>query len=165
MTVQWGLRCPDGLLVYWFILAAAGDVKEGKEDNYVCPSISLISVTTKEGTDGNEDCLSISLISVWEVIIRTPNPSWSSSFPPFCHVFLHQLQTSITQSFIELEYFLILFLRTRSHDGSAHTFRSSLRFLEVPQKGVLKNDFLAFLKHIFDMFGLVGPYMPYILYI
>ena len=35
------------------------------------------------------------------------------------------------------------FLRTRSHDGSAHTFRSGHRFLEVPQK---KGYFLYFTK-------------------
>ena len=62
---------------------------------------------------------------------------------PISIMFLHQLQTSITQSFIKLEYFLRPFLRTRSHDGSAHTFRSSLQFLEVAQKGVLKNIFFG----------------------
>ena len=55
--------------------------------------------------------------------------------PPPSH-FLHRLQTSITRSFIKLECFLRPFLKTRSHDESAHTFKSSLRFLEVPQKGV-----------------------------
>ena len=101
---------------------------------------------------------------------------------PFSVKFLHQLQTSITQSFIKLECLLKPFLRTRSHDGSTHTFRSSLRFLEVLQKGVKKMIFLAFFNHIFVyMFGLigsvktfskvlgvginVGPYMAYILYI
>ena len=75
------------------------------------------------------------------LLIRTPNPSWSPPPPPPLPSpspsrFLHQLQTSITLSFIKLECFLRLFLNTRSHDESAHTFRSSLRFLEVPQKGV-----------------------------
>ena len=69
------------------------------------------------------------------------------SFPP-SRFFLHWLQTSITQSFIKLECFLIPFLRTRSHDGSAHTFRSSLWFLKVLQKG-LKKYVLAFFNHIF----------------
>ena len=59
--------------------------------------------------------------------------------------FLHQLQTSITWSFIKLECFLRPFLKTRSHDKSAHTFRSSLQFLEVPQKVF----FCAFFNHIF----------------
>ena len=62
---------------------------------------------------------------------------------------LNQLQTSITRSFIKLECFLRPFLKTRSHDESAHTFKSSLRFLEVPQKGVLKKLFFAFFYHIF----------------
>ena len=70
-------------------------------------------------------------------------------FPsPSC--FLHRLQTSITLSFIKLEWFLRPFFKTRSHDESAHTFGSSLRFLEVPQKGVLFFFFfLAFLNQIF----------------
>ena len=79
--------------------------------------------------------------------IRTPNPSWSPSSLPFpLSCFLHWLQTSITQSFIKLESFLIPFLITRGHDESAHTFRSSHWFLEVPQKGVLKKWFLVFLE-------------------
>ena len=36
----------------------------------------------------------------------------------------------------KLEHFLRPFLKTRSHNGSVHTFGSSHRFLEVPQKGV-----------------------------
>ena len=96
--------------------------------------------------------------------------------------FLHQLQTSITQSFIKLECYLMPFLKTRSHYESAHTFGSSLRFLEVPPKrGFKKNIFLHFLTTFFYTFGLigsvktfskvlgvgmnVGPYMTYILYI
>ena len=73
--------------------------------------------------------------------IRTPNPSWSFPPPPppsLSHFFLHRLQTSITQSFIKLECFLIPFLRTRSHDESAHTFGSSHWFLEVPKKRCFK---------------------------
>ena len=35
-------------------------------------------------------------------------------------------------------FFLRPSLETRSHDRSAHTFGSSQRFLEVPQKGFLK---------------------------
>ena len=34
-------------------------------------------------------------------------------------------------AFLKLELFLRPSLKTRSHDGSAHTFRSSHRFLEV----------------------------------
>ena len=60
------------------------------------------------------------------------------SLLPFSVTFLHRLQTSITQSFIKLECFLRPFLRTKCHDRSAHTFRPSLRFLEVPQKGLKK---------------------------
>ena len=56
--------------------------------------------------------------------------------PPPPSRFLHRLQTSITWSIIKLECFLRPFLTTRSHDESAHTFKSSLWFLEVPQKGV-----------------------------
>ena len=63
------------------------------------------------------------------------SPPLLPSPPPPSH-FLHRLQTSITRSFIKLECFLRPFLKTRSHDKSAHTFKSSLRFLEVPQKGV-----------------------------
>ena len=45
---------------------------------------------------------------------------------------------------LKLAHFLRPFLRTWSHDGSAHTYGSNHQFLEVPQKGVYKNDFLAF---------------------
>ena len=120
------------------------------------------------------------------IYIQEKNRAWSSPsllpfFPPPSR-FLHQLQTSITRSFIKLECFLRPFLKTRSHDESAHTFKSSLRFLEVPQKGVLKKLFVCiFFTTFFYMFGLigsvktfskvlgvgmnVGPYMAYILYI
>ena len=40
--------------------------------------------------------------------------------------------------------FLRPFLKTRSHDGSAHSFGSCHQFLEVPQKGVLKNNCFGF---------------------
>ena len=70
--------------------------------------------------------------------------------PPLSH-FLHQLQTSITHHFLKLEHFLRQFLKNRSHDRSAHTIRSSLQILEVPQNGVLKK--LAWMKaHIWPMF-------------
>ena len=50
------------------------------------------------------------------------------------------------------DFFKLLFLRpslkTRSHDRPAHTFGSSQRFLEVPQKGVLKHYVLAFFYQI-----------------
>ena len=50
------------------------------------------------------------------------------------------------------------FLKTRSHDESAHTFKSSLQFLEVPQKGVLKNYFFCiFLPHFFTCLVLSDP--------
>ena len=56
----------------------------------------------------------------------------------FYHIFLHQLQTSITfYYFFMLEHFFRNFLKIRSYDRSAHTFGSSHRFLEVPHKGVL----------------------------
>ena len=45
--------------------------------------------------------------------------------PPPPSRFLHRLQTSITWSIIKLECFLRPFLTTRSHDKSAHTFKSS----------------------------------------
>ena len=87
------------------------------------------------------------------IIIRTPNPSWSPPLPspPPPSRFLHQLQTSITRSFIKLECFLRPFLKTRSHDESAHTFKSSLQFLEVPQKVFFFFffAFFAFFYHIF----------------
>ena len=70
---------------------------------------------------------------------QNPKPRWSYSFPAavLSH-FLHQLQTSITfLLFFMLEHFFRPFLKTRSYDRSAHTFRSSHRFLEVPHKGVL----------------------------
>ena len=70
-------------------------------------------------------------------------PSSSSSSPSSTSHFLHWLQTSITQSFVKLEHFLRPFLKTRSQDGSAHTFRSSLQFLEVPLKGALQKWFFG----------------------
>ena len=88
------------------------------------------------------------------IYIQEKNRAWSSPsllpfFPPPSR-FLHRLQTSITRSFIKLECFLRPFLKTRSHDKSAHTFKSSLRFLEVPQKrGFKKNICLHFFYHIF----------------
>ena len=71
---------------------------------------------------------------------------------------LHHIFTStsnINNSFIKLECFLGPFLRPRSHDGSAHTFRSSLRFLEGPKRFFLM-IFWHFLTTFFDMFGLIG---------
>ena len=53
-----------------------------------------------------------------------------------CYLVLHPLPTSITQFLFKLEIFVRPFFKTRSLDGSVHTFRSSHRFLEVPQKGV-----------------------------
>ena len=47
-----------------------------------------------------------------------------------------------------LETFLIPLLRTRSHAKSAHTFRSSHWFLEVPPKRGFKSDFWNFLNKI-----------------
>ena len=76
-------------------------------------------------------------------------PSWSSPSLPFSPSpshFLHQLQTAITQLFIKLECFLRPFLKTRNHDGSAHTFRSN--FWKYPKKG-LKFFFCNFLPHFF----------------
>ena len=66
-----------------------------------------------------------------DLFIRTPNPSVSPSLPffPTPSHFLHRLQTSITQSFLRP------FFKNRRHVRSAHTFGSSLQFLEVPQKG------------------------------
>ena len=63
---------------------------------------------------------------------QNPKPEMVPSPSP--SRFLHQLQTS----FVKLEHLLRPFLKTRSQDGSAHTFRSSLRFLDVPLKGVTK---------------------------
>ena len=54
-------------------------------------------------------------------------------FPSSCF-FLHQLQTSITQSFVKLEHFLRPFLKTRSHDGSAHTF--GIFFLQIHKNSI-----------------------------
>ena len=76
--------------------------------------------------------------------IRTPNPSWSYSFPAavlshFFYInFKHQLL-----SICMLEHFFRPFLKTRSYDRSAHTFGSSHRFLEVPHKGVLNKWFVG----------------------
>ena len=66
------------------------------------------------------------------------NPRW---LPPFWNFIDLQLCLATfldpntiwknpTRSFIKLESFLIPFLRTRSHDESAHTFRSSHWFLD-----------------------------------
>ena len=65
--------------------------------------------------------------------------------------FLHRLQTSITRSILKLECFLRPFLKTRSHDESAHTFKSSLQFWKCPKKGFKKKK-TTFL----DTFGLIG---------
>ena len=66
---------------------------------------------------------------IWTIlkinIIRTPNPSCVHP-PPFHHVFVHQLQTSITQSFVKLEHFLRPFLKTRSHDGTSKSIEHLL---------------------------------------
>ena len=47
-------------------------------------------------------------------------------------------------------------MKTRSHDGSANTFGSSLQILEVPQNGIFLIFFLAFFITFFDTFGLIG---------
>ena len=65
------------------------------------------------------------------------------SFAEYVILFLHILQTSITQSLFKLEHFLRPFFKTRSHGKSAHTFGSSSRFLQVPQKGHLKQNFTS----------------------
>ena len=57
----------------------------------------------------------------------------------FHHEFLTFFGNILTikmDDFLKLELFLRPSLKTRSHDGSAHTFKSSPRYLEVPQKGV-----------------------------
>ena len=87
----------------------------------------------------------------------SPPPLLPSSPPPPSR-FLHRLQTSITRSIIKLKCFLRPFLKTRSHDESAHTFKSSLRFLEVPQKGVKKKYFVCiFLPHFLTRLVLSDP--------
>ena len=98
----------------------------------------------------------ICLSNCYKNLYQNPKPELvpSSSPSPLSH-FLHQLQISITQSFVKLEHFLRPFLKTRSQDESAHTFRSSLRFLEVPLKGFFFMIFLAFVTTFFDMFGLI----------
>ena len=53
-------------------------------------------------------------------------------------IFWHILTIKITD-FLKLELFLRPSLKTRKHDGSAHTFGCSQRFLEVPQEGGLTN--------------------------
>ena len=82
------------------------------------------------------------------VMNQNPKPELVPSSPSPLLPFYVMFFTS-TSNINKLECFLIPFLRTRSHDGSAHTFRLSLQFLEVLQKGVLKNDFLAFFNHFF----------------
>ena len=138
----------------------------------MCPCTSYM------GTNAAKMCAHVCLF----ISKRKTEPGPPLSFFPPPSRFLHRLQTSITRSFIKLECFLRPFLKTRSHDESAHTFKSSLRFLEVPQKGVLKKLFVCiFFTTFFYMFGLigsvktfskvlgvgmnVGPYMAYILYI
>ena len=62
---------------------------------------------------------------------------WAHIWPTFCiYRFLSFIQ--------KLELFLRPYLKTRSHDGSAHTFGYSQRFLELPQKGSQKNIFWHF---------------------
>ena len=80
-------------------------------------------------------------------LVLLPFPSLPF-FPSPSH-FLHQLQTSITQSFFKLECFLRPFLKTRSHDRSAHTFGPSLQFVKVPQK-VFFIYFVVVVVGIFD---------------
>ena len=121
----------------------------------------------KEGI-GTKSCEILNYeIFVWKIkliIIQVKNRAWSPSLPsppllPFPPSrFLHRLQTSITRSIIKLECFLRPFLKTRSNDESAHTFKSSLRFLEVPQKGVLKKlVFCIFLPHFLTRLVLSDP--------
>ena len=93
---------------------------------------------------------------------QNPKPELVPSSPPLPSSppsrFLHRLQTSITRSIIKLECFLRPFFKTRSHDESAHTFKSSLRFLEVPQKGVFKKLFFCiFLPHFLTRLVLSDP--------
>ena len=61
---------------------------------------------------------------------------WADPLPPsygqrpYFYIFF-LLDPSLTQSFVKLEHFLMPFFQTRSHDGSAHTFRSSNHFFKV----------------------------------
>ena len=61
---------------------------------------------------------------------------------------------SLIQLFVKLGCFLRLFLKTRSHDGSAHTFGSSHKILEVLQKGVkqifVSIFFTTFFLHVWS---------------
>ena len=56
------------------------------------------------------------------------------------------LQSTLENSSIQTAEPIVKFhtiFEMGSHDGSSHTFGSSLQFLEVPQKGILKNIFLV----------------------
>ena len=63
------------------------------------------------------------------------------------HWFLVILALKMAE-FFKLEHFLRPFIKTRSHDGSAHTFRSSHQFLEVPQ--------IAFFNKLISWHFLIG---------
>ena len=70
---------------------------------------------------------------------QNPKPKLVLLLPCCCFITFFTSTSNINYFvlFFMLEHFFRPFLKTRSYDRSAHTFRSSHRCLEVPHKGVL----------------------------
>ena len=105
--------------------------KDSKKVYYVAPRLICIEKIKRKFFFGTPCIISFNFI--------ISEPQTQAAFLLLLLLHFVTFFTSITQSFLKLEHFLRPYLKTRSHDGSAHTSGSSLRFLEVPQKGVLKN--------------------------
>ena len=88
----------------------------------------------------------------WKFVTTTSEPQTRAVFLLLLllcfHIFYIDFKHQLLKYFFKLEHFLRQYFKTRSHDRSAHTFGSSLWFLEVPQKGVLKNEMCIF-YHMF----------------
>ena len=69
---------------------------------------------------------------------QNPKPELVLQLPCCCSITFFTSTSNINYSvFFMLEDFLRPFLKTRSHDRSAHTFGSSHIFFKVPHKGIL----------------------------
>ena len=80
---------------------------------------------------------------------QNPKPKLVLLLPCCCSITFFTSTSNINYTvFFMLEHFFWQFLKTRSYDRSAYTFRSSHRFLEVPHKGVLNKWFVGIFIHI-----------------
>ena len=68
-------------------------------------------------------------------------------FPSVLSHFYIKFKHQLLSIFLSLNTLKYLFLKTRSHDGSVHTFGSSYQFLEAPPKKGFKNYYLTFLTN------------------